>query len=409
MTTIPLSVTKESPLAPLDKGGMMRLQVAGEGEEWGRARGLWLASRRAGTTRRIYEAALDGLLFYAGKGAWEIVRSDVIGWVEAMKGQRLASTTVQQKLAAVSSFYAFVSTEYTRLDSAGRETPLHPSNPAAGKTLRPKVTPYGKATWLGDEQVRALLSAIDRSTARGKRDYALLLGYILTGRRNSEWRLAKWGDFEVTSGTVYYRWEGKGKTDQKLELPPPVWEAVIDFLQAAGRKPKANDAIFQPMTDNALHLPGVKAETWTREKAISLHEANRILKRYCRRAGLDAGRMHVHTLRHTAAMLRKQAGDTLEDIQQFLGHSSLAVTQIYLHALEGRRDRSWGKVAEILGIEKTSFEKTGHVISLIVTGGKNEAARYGPDAKWCRNRPGSVGGRGRNDQNPGQSRPQTGK
>jgi integrase len=49
-------------------------------------------------------------------------------------------------------------------------------------------------------------------------------------------------------------------------------------------------------------------------------------------------------------MLRKQAGDDIEQISAFLGHSSLSITAVYLHRLEGRADVSWAKVAALLGL-----------------------------------------------------------
>jgi integrase len=72
------------------------------------------------------------------------------------------------------------------------------------------------------------------------------------------------------------------------------------------------------------------------------------LRRYLRAAGLPAAGVHI--LRHSAAKLRREAGETVEDVSRFLDHSSLAVTTVYLRRLEGQEDRSWGKVAEALGL-----------------------------------------------------------
>ena len=58
----------------------------------------------------------------------------------------------------------------------------------------------------------------------------------------------------------------------------------------------------------------------------------------------------LHILRHTAAKLRRDAGESIEDVSRFLDHSSLAVTTVYLRRLEGQEDRGWGRVAEAIGL-----------------------------------------------------------
>lgn len=57
-----------------------------------------------------------------------------------------------------------------------------------------------------------------------------------------------------------------------------------------------------------------------------------------------------HILRHNAARLRPDAGESVEAVSQFLDHSSLAVTSVYLRRLEVAEDASWGKVAEAIGL-----------------------------------------------------------
>ena len=57
----------------------------------------------------------------------------------------------------------------------------------------------------------------------------------------------------------------------------------------------------------------------------------------------------MHVLRHTAAKLRREAGESVEAVSAFLDHSSLAVTTVYLRRLEGEADRSWAQVAAASG------------------------------------------------------------
>ena len=51
-----------------------------------------------------------------------------------------------------------------------------------------------------------------------------------------------------------------------------------------------------------------------------------------------------------AAKLRREAGQSVEEVSRFLDHSSLAVTSVYLRQLEGDRDTTWQQVAESIGV-----------------------------------------------------------
>jgi integrase len=61
-------------------------------------------------------------------------------------------------------------------------------------------------------------------------------------------------------------------------------------------------------------------------------------------------RAGVHVLRHSAAKLRRDAGESIESVSQFLDHSSLAVTSVYLRRLDGVEDRAWREVADAIGV-----------------------------------------------------------
>ena len=71
-------------------------------------------------------------------------------------------------------------------------------------------------------------------------------------------------------------------------------------------------------------------------------------KRYQANAGLRPSGVHI--LRHSAAKLRRDVGESVESVSQFLDHSSLGVTTTYLRRLEGQQDLSWQGVAESIGV-----------------------------------------------------------
>lgn len=319
------------------------------GGDWGEAITLWLATRRSVATRRSYACALEDFLASCPAHPRDITRTDVLRWVQQMGERGLSAATIAQRLAGVSSFYTFVSRDFDA--PSGR--PLHDRNPAAGKSLRPTVEMYGKAAWLGADEARALLRTVHGPTLRARRNYALFLGYILLARRNSEWRTVRWGDFERRGEQISLRWQGKGRKDQRLEVPLPVWNAVCAYLRAAGRlnSMDSGDYIFTAIrTGQALPKGG----TLDANRPLSAHEVGRILKGYLRSAGIEPAKITPHSLRHTGAMLRRAAGASDQEIMDYLGHGNLATTQVYLHALEGQKDAHWMRVSDFLGL---SFDR----------------------------------------------------
>ena len=110
--------------------------------------------------------------------------------------------------------------------------------------------------------------------------------------------------------------------------------ALVDALAAFGRRLEtmsATDALWR----TAAHEGGVSGGT------VYAH-----FQRYLRDAGLAPAGLHL--LRHTAAKLRREAGESIETVSQFLDHSSLAVTSVYLRRLEGEQDRGWPAVARLI-------------------------------------------------------------
>jgi integrase len=194
-------------------------------------------------------------------------------------------------------------------------------------------------------------------TLKELRDYALFTSYILTGARNSEIRLWRWKDLKRRGSKMFYSWANKGK-DGSDELPGPCWDAVLDYLRMANRLEtmQPDDFIFQPIGASILRLrrmdgsPVIDPGTWDTNRPISPQEINRLLRAYCKKAGIDATGVHVHSLRHSANMLYHTAGATLEARNRMLHHSSLDMTKRYDHEIAGQRNADWLKAADLLGL-----------------------------------------------------------
>jgi site-specific recombinase XerD len=168
------------------------------------------------------------------------------------------------------------------------------------------------------QEVEALLAAVDRSSPKGKRDYAILLLACRLGLRVSDIR---------TLRLEQLRWDEsrldlvQTKTGEPLSLPltEEVGQALIDYLQH-GRPVTPYREVFL-----RLHAPLEPLGNTT-----NLHY---LITFYRRRAGiaLPAGRRQgLHSLRHSMATRLLEAETPVEVISAVLGHRSLESTQIYL-------------------------------------------------------------------------------
>lgn len=280
--------------------------------------------------------------------------------------KNLSKESISQRVAALSSFYIYVSVKHPVMNADGVQRPIYSMNPVSALP-RHDISPYGKSIYLNAEQINALFIAIRANhSINGLRDFALFTTFIYTGRRNSEIRELAWGD--ITPDGKQYNALTKGKKDhyEKSDLPKPAYSAIVRYLKASKRFEtiKPGDAIFIAHSDRAKHLRSRSGQPIVNETyapglhAISSREVGRVLKKYARKAGLDDANIHVHVLRHSAAMLRKSVGDSVDSISKLLGHANLNTTTIYLDHLQGHEDVSWRKVEALIGLDET--DETDH-------------------------------------------------
>lgn len=163
---------------------------------------------------------------------------------------------------------------------------------------------------LSPVQVMALLDACERSSAVGRRDFAVITILARLGLRCAELTGLRLDDVDWRAGTLRIR--GKGNRVDLLPLPVDVGEATVDYLRD-GRPHTTALTVF------------VKARA--PHTALERSGLSCIVARAAQRAGL--GTVHAHRLRHTAASRTLNAGASLEQVAHLLRHASPATTAIY--------------------------------------------------------------------------------
>ena len=286
-------------------------------------------------SRATYNYVL-ALFFADGRNPDQYSRSDVQNFLDApshlkyQQGRAVKPGTRNQRLMCLNSFYKFAAT--FEIDGMllfeGR-------SPAFGTSyLKIGSSPKG----LSASELSQFFSDIPDDTVKGLRDRSIFLVYFWTGRRRSEIARLTWADLEHVTivepdgsrrpGVVYqFIAKGKSRDIQRAELPAPAWNALERYLIASRRL-----ETIQP-TDPLF----VSTRPDQPNQGLTGDYCNSEFKRYCKLAGLSPA-YSLHSLRHTAARLRYEAGSSIQDIQQYLGHSSLATTDVYLKRLSGVAD-----------------------------------------------------------------------
>lgn len=281
--------------------------------------------RRSGSHRTVESYARLLWPFFSRVGSPEAVTpAHVLAWAYGVgaSGREPSSATVGARIAALSSFYRFC----VRMNVLG-------GNPCDA-VERPR-TVQSVARGLNADEVRRLLAVVP-GTVAGRRDRALLLTFILTGRRRSEVIGLTAGDISLEGETAFYSYRGKGGKRGRRELPRPAYDALRTTLADAGLE-LAEMAPTASLWQAGAGPRGVTGSTFYSR-----------FRRYLKAAGLPPSGLHL--LRHSAAKLRRDAGASIEAVSSFLDHSSLAVTSVYLRRLEGEADRMWPEVALAIGL-----------------------------------------------------------
>jgi site-specific recombinase XerD len=187
--------------------------------------------------------------------------------------------------------------------------------------------------WLTPEQGRALLSTFDRTSLRGKRDYAMVAALLGCGLRRAELAAPKVANPQQhEEHWVFADLIGKGGHVRTVPIPDWVAEAVRAWMTEACI---TAGAVFRP-----INKAGRIGTNGFSPKVISgvVKQASAALRTYqCCPARSSA---------HLRALMSVGGGE-LEQIQFLLGHVSVQTTEHYL----GCKQRLRNAVNDNIGLE----------------------------------------------------------
>ena len=210
-----------------------------------------------------------------------------------------SSSTILRRYSLLRNYFSFLN----------EEDILHEEIPDVDKPKSSKRLPFV----MSNEEVDELLEAPDISKDNGMRDRAMLELMYATGLRVSELLSLRFRNVNMQNGliTVY----GKGNKQRSVPVSSFALEFLRKYIDGPRKRVKGSkdtDIIF-------LNRDG---------KALSRTYFFMQVKRYAEEKGIDSS-VSPHTLRHCFATHLLENGASLRAVQEMLGHSNIATTQIY--------------------------------------------------------------------------------
>lgn len=252
-------------------------------------------ANRSERTQEHYVACIRALARAIGKPVEELTGEDALDFLLDGRKRKLRSESWQR--VHVAAFRFFFDTVRGQPDVA-RKLPY------------PKVT-LSLPVVLTPDDVRRLFDATPAPV------YRMIFRVVYaTGVRLSEVLELQVGDIVASEGVIHIR-RGKGAKDRLVPLDAKLLAELRSYWAAA-----------RPTRPWMFARPG-------EDKPVSERAVQRTMELAVARAGL-ARKATMHSLRHSFATHQLEAGTDLRTVQVMLGHSSLSVTQRYLHVSTSR-------------------------------------------------------------------------
>jgi len=253
-----------------------------------------LSAYSADLTRYLQHLAINGI-----DNLNEVIREDVLDHMIALRKDKLSARSVARHLSAIRRFHLFLLDEqYTK------------KNPTEDFDSPRIIQPLPHV--LSTHEIESLLAAPDACTEKGVRDRAILELFYSCGLRISE--LSNLHVMNVQLKESSMRVQGKGSKTRLIPLGMKAIEKLNAWyiLRAQWKQ-----------DDNTVFLS-------SRGKRMSRSSIWKIVKQAAQTANIRQN-VTPHMLRHSFATHLLDNGADLRAVQEMLGHSDIATTQIYTH------------------------------------------------------------------------------
>lgn len=264
----------------------------------------------------------------SSKNTFESYKRDILGYAEYLKSVNISSiadagTTLILNYLVLIQQHGKSSSTASRILSSIRS--LYKFLQQKGYiSVNPTVNLHNFKTekklpmWLTDLQIDILLDTPVCRNIKGYRDKAMLEILYATGIKATELINLRMSDVNLKIGFIYSRSNGK---EHIIPIYAYARDCVQEYIEKRKQIPNSNktDVLFLNRDGYPLSRQGL----W------------KIIKTYQKKSGLPEG-VTPHTLRHSFAVNLLENGADLKSVQDMLGHTNIASTQIYERVINNK-------------------------------------------------------------------------
>ncbi len=247
-----------------------------------------------------------------------MVREEIERYRDYLSGERcLSGVSVSTYLTALRSLCQY-------LQTAG----VLAENPAKAVRGNKRPGDHSRQT-LEEEEIAALIRAMDGSDQLGKRDLAIVHLMLYAGLSEIEIVRANISDLEHTLYGPHLRVQGKGRRskDQSVPLEERVTARLNSYLQTRPTRRPTDPMFIVHGRRNA----GERLSTRSIRSRISMHLAA---------AGIAREGVTPHSLTHTAPVIWLNEGVEEDEVSRRMRHGSTATTRISVRKQERLQSRN---------------------------------------------------------------------
>lgn len=264
---------------------------------------------------------------FVGPVTWsEVPAERIVAFVEDLRAREYKDATVARKVAAVKSFFGFMTAE----GAVPGDPTENLKSPQVGKSL-PKALTVSEVDELLEQPGR-------RATPEAQRDKAMIELLYATGLRVTELVSLDVMDLELGSDPVTVRCTGKGERDRVLPLPQRPVDELRQYLYKV--RPRLRRTRAKEIGPDGTHREPLFVNR--RGERLTRQGFWLILKTYAKEAKIDKA-ITPHTIRHTFATHMLSGGMPLRNVQESLGHASISTTQVYTQLTTNQKRAEYDK------------------------------------------------------------------